>query len=384
MADTMPPVDSNEPAEAAPLVYQSRAVRVSIVGTFLILLAGAFYYARGFVLPLFLALLVTLSFAPVVRHFSRRGIPAAATAGLIVLAMAGGLAGASVFLADPVTRMVEAAPQFAASLRQRFEGMEGPLAKIAAARKQIDLLADGVDPDAPQKVVLAQPGILSWAADTLSGIGGTIGATLILAVFLLASGDMFLQKLIRIFGTLSDKKKSLRIVHDVEYEVSRYLLTITVINAGLGIAVGFFMWVFGMPSPILWGVGAALLNYIPYLGAFTGIVLAGAVAFVTFPTLGMAALPPAAYLICNIIEGTFVTPLVLGRRLELNTVAILIALAFAGWMWGVVGAIIAVPLLVIVKVFCDHFPNLAHVGEFLSAAHTEPPGGSTNGDTPAS
>jgi predicted PurR-regulated permease PerM len=215
--------------------------------------------------------------------------------------------------------------------------------------------------------VLAQPGFLSWAADTLTGIGTTLGATLLLTVFLLASGDTFLQKIVRSVDSLSDKKRSLRIVYDVSYEVSRYLLTITAINLCFGILVGLAMAAYAMPNPIAWAVAATLLNYIPYIGAAIGIVLTAAVALITFPTLTMAALPPATYLALHLVEGNVFTPLTLGRRLELNSVAILIAVAFGGWMWGVVGALMGVPLLVVVKVFCDHFPRLATFGGFLSA-----------------
>ncbi len=219
------------------------------------------------------------------------------------------------------------------SLQRRWR--RTPVATCPRPAEQLQEMAEGSgQPSAPQKVVLAQPGIISWAADTLSGIGGTLGATLLFVVFLLSSGDLFLQKLVRILPTLSDKKRSLRVVHDVESEVSRYLFTITLINIGFGTAVGLSMAALGMPNPVLWGVGAALLNYIPYLGALVGMALAGAIGLITFPTLTLAALPPLAYFICNAIEGSVVTPLTLGRRLELNPVAILIALAFGGWMWG--------------------------------------------------
>jgi predicted PurR-regulated permease PerM len=114
-------------------------------------------------------------------------------------------------------------------------------------------------------------------------------------------------------------------------------------------------------------MAATLLNYIPYIGAITAIVVSAAVALITFPTLAQAALPPLAYLAFHGLESAFITPFILGRRLELNAVAILIALAFGGWMWGIVGAVIGVPLLVVVKVFCDHFPTMATFGDFLSA-----------------
>jgi predicted PurR-regulated permease PerM len=166
--------------------------------------------------------------------------------------------------------------------------------------------------------------------------------------------------------TLTDKKTALRIVHAIEGEVSRYLLTITAINCCLGLLVGASMGLLGMPQPALWGIAAGLLNFIPYIGAAAGILAVAAVAIVTFPTLAAAAMPPLAYLILNVIENNLVTPLVLGRRLELNAVVILVALAFWGWMWGIVGTFVAVPLLVVTKVFCDHFPALHNFGEFLS------------------
>lgn len=368
---TQPVIVEAEKPEPAPVVMP-RIVNVAIVGTFLILLLGVLYYARGFFLPLILALLVTLAFLPLARSLSRRGIPPVATAIMIVLAIGAGLVGLSLLLAEPTSRMLAEAPKIVAEIRERLGGGDGPLSRLVEASEQIQEIAEGTDePGAPQKVVLAQPGIISWAADTLSGIGGTLGATLLFVVFLLSSGDLFLQKLVRILPTLSDKKRSLRVVHDVESEVSRYLFTITLINIGFGTAVGLSMAALGMPNPVLWGVGAALLNYVPYLGALVGMSLAAAIGLITFPTLTMAALPPLAYFICNAIEGSVVTPLTLGRRLELNPVAILVALAFGGWMWGIVGALIAVPLLVVIKVFCDHFESLAKFGEFLSGEVSE-------------
>ena len=358
----LPETEAEKAAVAMP-----RIVSIAIVGTFVILFLAVLYYARGFFLPVILALLITLAFMPLVRALARRGIPPVATAILVVVAIGASLIGLSVLLAEPTSRMLSETPRIVAELRERFGTGDGVLARISEASEQVQDMTDGSDqPGAPEKVVLAQPGIISWAADTVSGIGGTLGATLLFVVFLLSSGDLFLQKLVRILPTLSDKKRSIRVVHDVEGEVSRYLFTITVINAAFGAAVGICMAVLGMPNPLLWGVGAMLLNYVPYLGALTGMVLAFAIGLINYPTLTMALLPPAAYFVCNAIEGSVVTPLTLGRRLELNPVAILVALAFGGWMWGIVGALIGVPLLVVVKVFCDHFESLATFGEFLS------------------
>jgi predicted PurR-regulated permease PerM len=364
MATLIIPEGGGGPEE--PRIYLPKGVSVAIIGTFVILLIGAIYYARSFFLPLILALLVTLTFMPMVRYFHRRGVPPVVTAVVSVLVVAGIGAAAAVVLSDPIARMVSQAPDIMGQLKARFSFLQRPFEMLSAAGREVSQLAEPAAADGTQKVVLEQPGFLSWAADTLTGIGTTLGATLLLSLFLLASGDTFLQKLVRSVDSLSDKKRSLRIVHDVSYEVSRYLLTITAINLCFGILVGLAMAVYGMPNPIAWAVAATLFNYIPYIGAAIGIVLTGAVALITFPTLTLAALPPATYLALHLVEGNVITPLTVGRRLELNSVAILIAVAFGGWMWGVVGALIGVPLLVVIKVFCDHFPRLAIFGGFLA------------------
>jgi predicted PurR-regulated permease PerM len=255
-------------------------------------------------------------------------------------------------------------------VKERFDFLREPFARISEASRQVQALTSGggdQPTEATRVVVQQESGLLGWAAGTAADFGTTFGATMILALFLLASGTTLRSKMIRVLPDLSGKKRSLRVLRDIENEVSRYLLTITTINAGLGLCIGLTMGVLGLPNPLLWGIAGGLLNFIPYLGSLVGNMLATAVAIVTFPSLAEAALVPLSYLALQIIEGNFVTPLIVGRRLELNTVAILIFLSLTTWMWGIVGAIIGVPLLVVVKVFADNFPSLAPLAEFLSA-----------------
>jgi predicted PurR-regulated permease PerM len=352
-----------------------RLVGVAIVGTFLILLVGTVYYARGFFLPLVLALLVALLFAPLVRSLSHRGVPAPMSAILLVVLVGAGLALAAAVLNEPIATMIAQAPHVIDEVRDKFAFLRRPFAMLNEAGREVQAIVDGASGEQTERVVIAQPGIIAWAAGTAAGIGTTFAATLVLAFFLLATGDDLRHKLVRVAHSLSDKKRALRLLRDIENEVSRYLITITAINAGFGFCVGLAMYVLGMPNPLLWGVAAALLNFIPYLGGLIGIVAAIAVSSVTFAGFGQAILPPLAYLALQFVESYLVTPTILGRRLELHIVPILVFLAFTTWMWGIVGAVIGVPLLVVVKVFSDNLPTLAPLSELLvadSASSEEP------------
>jgi predicted PurR-regulated permease PerM len=351
--------------EGQPRLLLSPPVSISIIGIFVILLIGALYFARAFFLPVMLAVLVTLTFSPTVRYLRHRGIPSVVTAILLVLAMLAAFGSVSVYLSDPVSRVIADAPAIAGRIEQRFAPLREPLRKMMSASSQLEQLAASSEPNT-EKVVVAQSGLAAWAADTLGGLTTTLGATLVLVVFLLSSGDLFLHKLVRTLPTYSGKRRSVRVVHDIEFEVSRYLLTITAINICFGFAVAAAMAGLGMSNPLLWGAAATVLNFIPYVGAIVGAGSALIAALITYDSIGPALLPPAAYLLFHAVESAFVTPLVLGRRLELNVVAIFISLAFWSWMWGIIGALIAVPILVVVKVFSDHFTGLVKFGEFLS------------------
>jgi predicted PurR-regulated permease PerM len=188
----------------------------------------------------------------------------------------------------------------------------------------------------------------------------------ILLYFLLAYDGVFLEKIIRITPRLADKKKAVSIIRDIEAHISRYLLTITAINIGLGVAVGVTVYFLGLRNPLMWGVMVALLNFVPYLGALTGIICMTLGAVLSYDSLGYALVFPGSYLLLAILEGNFITPMILGRSLTLNPVLILIALAFWGWMWGISGMILAVPILASFKIFCDHIEPMAPIAEFMS------------------
>jgi predicted PurR-regulated permease PerM len=364
------PARDNTPSDrvrgSAELGQSLRAIRISVTGLFLIALVGLVYFARDFLLPVVLAFLFALTLSPIVRFLQRRGIWPSITALILVLLLVSAFTAGAFLLSAPVSEWIDSAPEISRKLQQKLAAFRTPVDAVVKASEQVASITEGASSPTVQKVVVQQPGILSKAADNLVGGLSMAAVTFVLLLFLLASGTMFYEKMIGILPTFGDKKRALTIAYDVEREVSHYLLTISVINIALGIIISVSMAIIGMPNPVLWGVAATLLNFIPYIGALAGIVMVGLVSLISFDSIVYAVIPPLVYTLIAVIEGQFITPILLGRRLELNSVAIFIFVAMWSWLWGIVGAIIAVPLLVLVKVFCDHFDGLASFGEFLS------------------
>ncbi len=356
-----PPSVLEEPPFHATLLRSNRL----LMGIFLILVAGALYSAAAFFMPVVLALLLSLTLSPLVRFLHRHGIGEGVAAGLVVLMLTLGIGATFAALGTPFFDLVEDAPRMAQEVREKFDEFRAPISSVTEMAAQVDDATGGGAEI--QQVSVQQPGILSQVAGSALSIVTTTLIVIILTLFLLASGEHFSEQIVKSFGTLTDKKRALRTVRDIESEISRYLLTITLINTGLGVAVGTAMWALGMPTPILWGVLAAILNFLPYVGSLAGIVIVGIVSLATFPTVGAALLPPLAYLACTSVEGQLVTPTIVGRRLRINTVAVFIALAFWSFLWSIPGALMAVPILVLLKVLCDNVEGLTGIGRFLSA-----------------
>ena len=338
-----------------------------LAGIFILLAVYGLYLGREFLTPVLLAFMLATTLSPIVRYLAKWSVPPVLSATMLIFmsVFSFGLIGYAT--SGPVSQMVSQAPEIGAKLKERVATIRQAIDKAVEATNQIEGVAQNASEANTQKVVIAQPGILSRAAGNLLSVGTTMAITFVLSLFLLASGTMFYQKIIQTFSLLSDKKKALRVVYNVEREISRYLFTISFINVLVGIVVGCGLWVIGIPNPFVWGVASAILNFLPYVGALLAIVLTGIISLVTFDSLAYAMLAPAFILLVHIIEGQFMTPLLLGRRLELNAVAVFISISFWSWLWGFVGALMAVPLLVVIKVICDNFDNLKPFGNFLSA-----------------
>jgi predicted PurR-regulated permease PerM len=249
------------------------------------------------------------------------------------------------------------------------------LRALRAPMQQMSRTADEVERTlAGDSTTAAGPAVKSPAWIKQALFGGTTAVVsetivvIVLLYFLLASGDLFLRKLIKVLPTFKDKKRAVEIAREMEHNISTYLFTVTLINIGVGVAVGVGVWLLKMPNPVLWGALACVLTYIPYLGAMVGIGILSLAALLVFDDLGHALAVPAVYLVVSFLEGNFVTPLVLGRRLTLNPVVIFVGLLFWFFLWGIPGALLAVPTLAVFKIVCDHVDTLAPIGEFFGPA----------------
>ena len=363
-----------QPEEPAASPSVPLAPSWAVIGTFLILLVGGMAYARSFLMPVVLGVLLQLVFAPVRRKLERWGMAPGIAAALIVGTLLSCLLAGAVGLSGPVRSWVDRAPLIGFEISQKMDDLREVTEGVKKAAEQVDEITspdeEQDDPEVQRVRVEEDTGLLAYAM-SLPWVLAQIVFTLILMFFLLASGDMFYEKLVYVLPTFRDKRKAIRIAYDIERKLSRYLFTITLINACLGIAIGLAMYAFGMPNPVLFGILAFLLNFIPYLGAILGVAAATMVGFVSLDMAQDALFVGGIYFALTSIEGQFVTPYFVGRSLRLNTVVVFLSVTFFAWLWSVVGMLVATPLLVAVRTFCEHIPSLQGVGHFLSARGDE-------------
>ncbi len=338
----------------------------ALTGLFILALFYTLYFTRTILLPIVLALLLSFLLAPFVRAMTKARIPSAVGAAILIAGLLGAFGFAISFLSTPVTGWLEKAPSGLQQLQQKLLPLKKPMEQVAQATGEIDkLTAPGASKPVPTVEVKQNRMAEMLYGRTPDFLVSTV-LLLILLYFLLAYDGVFLTKVIKMIPRLEDKKRAVSIAREIETHVSKYLLTVTMINLCLGLAVGIAVGLLGLGNPIMWGVMVALLNFVPYLGALTGIICMTIGAVLSFNTLGYALLFPATYLGLATIEGNFITPMVMGRSLTLNPVIILLSLTFWGWMWGIAGVIVAVPILAAFKIFCTHIEQMEPVAEFLS------------------
>lgn len=322
---------------------------------------------RPVVLPVVIALLCSLLLSAPVRWLRRRRIPERVGAAIMVFGALGIAFGVTGFLVTPATEWVASAPATLAKVERKVRHFARP---IAALQQSADRMATAAAPDlpagkAPAQVQIAAPSLLERVSEQMLGALPATLSVVFLTYFLLASGPLFRRKLAQILPGRRDVVHFEKIIGEIELVTSRFLAAATMINTGVGVATWLALWAVGGPNPLLWGGVAAVLNYIPYLGPITTASVIALASLAKFDSPARALVAPACFIAIHLVENNLVTPVFLGRRLPVNTVAIFIGLIFFSWVWGIPGAVLAVPLTTVVKVACDHVPPLHHFGELL-------------------
>lgn len=356
--ETGPPFPPSPPRSP-----RSPARPPALTGLLALAVGYTLYFAADLVLPLLVALLLAMVLAPVQQRLRRWGVPRTVAALAITASLMGGLGWGIEMLAAPAADWLHRAPQSLRQLEGKLRPVKEPVEQVQRATEQVERLATGGSGDAA--VTVRQSSLGSQA---VLGVGGLVAQTAVVVVvlfFLLVSGDRLMRQAARLPRTAERRRRLIVVTRRIKQDVAAYLGTITLINAGLGLAAGLAMWALGMPNPALWGVLAALLNYIPYAGAITTMAVVGVVGLLTFDELWRGLLPPAIILGLHLAESDVVTPLLVGRRLTLPALMVFLSLTVWSWMWGIPGAILAVPLLVVLKVAADHMDMLRPLAPFL-------------------
>jgi predicted PurR-regulated permease PerM len=383
---------ASEPASAVPTKRAGSSVAMTILAALAILFSA--YHARAILMPIVMGCILTLLLRPVIRQLNRYRIPKPVGAATVLAGLILVVGGIAAYLAIPARDWIQNMPAYLEVIGER-------LGFIREAYRELDEISDKIqdatigdgneassaddvepppehvegsqttnlDEERPIRVETREPKFVDGLTilGTTGGLLAGAGMVLALTFFLLATGDRLLNNALHLTPRFSKHRKIVAMVYRVEHEISSYLLTITLINASLGVGVGTAMWILGVPTPALWGVMAAFLNFVPYLGGLVGGTILLFVGMLSFDSLLYAILPVLVYSTLNSLEASLVTPFLLGRRMRLNPTFVFLSLVFWAWLWGIGGALVAVPILAITKSGLDQFERTRLFGELLGA-----------------
>lgn len=353
-------------------IEHDRITRRAVVVLAVLASLHVVFFAKAILLPLSFVMLLGCALRPLVAKLERLGLPAWASASL----GATGILGILVLLVVPVVSQANSLGlnnslslrTYAATLRERLSPLKDGVKEFQSAAAEIEeeISNDGGPERLPQ-VVVEQQRPLHLALGTSTAFIGQLLIVVVGVFFVLLSGNALVERTVALFPRISDKQRVVRLVHELERGISAYLLTVTAINIGLGICVGVAMFVWGMPGAVLIGFLACVLNFVPIVGALIGVLVVAAVAVLHYPSYEWVYWigAPATYLFLTSLEANIVTPALLGRSMSLNPLAVFLALVFWGWMWGVGGIVVAVPLLAAFAIIAKHWDSTKPIAALI-------------------
>lgn len=327
----------------------SAVAHVATVGIFVIVLGACLYLCRPILMPVIAALVVGLTLAPVINRAERVGVPTWAGALGIVIVLIIAAAVMATLIAAPMAEWIDRAPEIGALVKRKISLLAVPLGALQDLQDIFMPSNAGVVAVPDTRLSVVTP-VLAFVTPAVAEL-----VVFFVALLFILAGHTELHHLpLALLSTRAAKLRVIRIIRDTQSNLTSYLAMVTVINAGLGLIVAAGAWALGMPNPVLFGVLAAVLNYIPYIGPAGVVAILFGVGLVSFPSLGYALVPPACFVVLATLEGQVITPAILGRRLPLRPLAIFLSLAFWAWLWGPIGAFLAVPLAIIARVIVKH------------------------------
>lgn len=359
--ETPEPATTESVASILPTVKANSTFNggVLIILTFVVLkLADTLF------IPIVVAIFLKLVLQPVSRFFQRLRMPPQVSALLIILLLVGGLGILGSIIATPATDWAQKIPETLPDIKAKLYFLSKPVAETQKTLSQAEDLTKAIGPKAPA-VTLQGSSLVDRIFVGTKAVASSLFTIVLILFFLLSSGDTFLRRIVETLQEFKAKRQTVEIFKQIEQDISIYLMTITFMNFLVGLGTGVIMSLCNVEDPLLWAALAFILNYVPILGPFAAAATFAFVGMMGDGTLWNALTPAALYLVIHMIESSFITPHLLAKRFTLNPVLVILSLVFWSWMWGLVGAILAVPLLATAKIVFDRVERLKPLGHFI-------------------
>lgn len=328
-----------------------RLTQIAIMMIAVLALCAALAAARAVLIPVVAAVIIGSVIGPGIEALSRRGIPTWLASTLIVLLLASLFYGVAAMVTAPLSDWIGRAPEIGSAMRERFRSLQPILQTVSSFVDAVESIGRPVK--APLQVDIADSTVLQSMMSVVTPAIGEFVLFFGSLLFFLAGRVQIKRKLVQAMNPRPMRLATLRIFRAIEQRLGTYLVVATCINIGLGLATMLLTWVLGMPNPVLWGVLACVLNYVPYVGPAAMTVILAAVGLITFPTILHGVAAAAIFVLITSIEGHFLTPLIVGRRVSLNPFSVFLSMAVWTWLWGPVGTFLAVPLLIAGKTLAE-------------------------------
>jgi predicted PurR-regulated permease PerM len=339
---------------------------VFLAALLLLAVLAACYVAAAIILPIVVAFVLMLVLQPAMRLAEHFYVPRGIAAACIILILFGVVVAIALVLSGPAADWAQKLPSGIPKLQERLSFLSRPISAIQTILSRAETLASHIGArGSPLPVTLADRSLSGQLLDSTRYLLSGLLEMLLVLFFMLMAGETFLRRLVEVLPSFKNKRQAVEISQQIESDIAAYLMTITLMNAAVGIATGLAAYLCGLGDPFLWGTMAFLLNYVPVLGPIIGVAIFFLAGLLSVDALWLACLPAAVYLGVHVLEGETITPMLLARRFTINPVLVIISLVFWYWMWGVTGAILATPMLAVTKIISDRIEALKPFGHFI-------------------